>query len=646
MRDLPPPGSYHLASHYLLQRGRLKRRETTVDIYLSDVGTRTIDVECSLPDFGWGKAWWYLPLALFPKGSVAPDLEVTYCDGDIIPIPTKQQNLGLTKQAIDQLLDGGQLNIDCDSLERFYGREVGEDEVRKFIAEVIVDWPVAARGRRLYFEKLPGQSKELVDLLRTLEDRFVLWVPVEGEPLSHHQFRIRRQEIHHQDEIVAPKLVQVTWGVPTSLAPLDVKGLSAKGSPWIRPKAIFDRLPNTLAVRPLEASAFDLEANRAGSCHVRVNAPSGFLVRHIRAGEVKPKPAHQQPSPESNGVIEIEPPGYPDVVEIQPREPDVVIQGWDQNLAHVHLFHRENPEEVYCRVTLGPRGGAISLWMMTAIFTAALLWLVHHQFETVTTHLHYVRFVASGVGDHGAGDKRLAIGGNEKQIAAAALLVGPAFASAWSLRAEGGELLRSFLAGARLLLLLSAAVSVAAALALAGLRPPYLDEFTAIEIYAGIGYLLAMPMIGAWLLSRDSVWIAFRFVFNKELLNLLAAILLAVAAVAVGLWDSCPDGVAGVLIALCGLGLALIGANSAGQPLRLDRKGNLYRTVGGFGAIPIIFLAGSFLGFYGGLVSVPAARIGCIAFGLLIVLGAVITKIIQEMLMIEEDARDRTSVQI
>jgi hypothetical protein len=645
MGDLPPPGTYHLASQYLLGEGRLERRETTVNIYLSDVGERTIDVECSLPDFGWGKAWWYLPLAFLPKTDVAPDLEVTYCNGQIVPVPTKQQNLALTRQAVNELIDADKLKISPKPLRAVYGRKIKDAQVRRFIEEVITDVPVAARGRRLYFEQLPERSSDLIRLLRMLEDRFVLWVPIEGEPLSHHHFRIRRQEISHQDEIVALKRKEVEWEIPTPLVPLYLKGLSAKGPPWIRPKAILNRLPNTLAVRPLEAVAIDSEANRAGSCHVRVKSPPGFLVRNIRAGALKPKPPSVPASEAPSGVIEIEPPGYPDIEEIKPRDPNVVIQGWDQNLAHVHLFGKQNPEEVYCRITLGPRGGAISLWMMTAVFTAILLWIVHHQFK-IGSPLLPGHFKLTSFGLSERGGRHLALGDNEKQIAAAVLLVGPAFASAWSLRAEGGELLRSFLAGARLLLLISAAVSVGAALALAGLVPPGIDDYKAIEIYAGMSYLLAMPMIAAWLLSRDSVWIAFRFVFDKELRNLVTAVVLALSVVIVGRWNSLPDGVAGSMVALCGLGLALIGANSAGQPLRLDRKGNLYRTLAGFGAIPVVALAGSFLGFYAGFLSVGAARICCVVVGISIILSALLGQIIQELLMTEEGARDTTKVQI
>lgn len=623
MCDEPPTGSYLLASHYLLEKGRLRRRETTVDIYLSEVGSRSIDVECSLPNYGWGKKTWYLPLAFFPKDNVAPALEVTNGDGENVPIPTKSQNLALTCQAIDQLIVGGQLKIPLGPLRESFDAEITLENVRKFIAEIITADQIYARARRTAFDKAfsdaSDQSLEVIKLLRRLEDTFVLWVPAEGEPQSHHQFRICRQEIRPRDEIIARKREEAEWSIETALGPVDVEGLTeVKGLRGlrIRFKALYQRLPNALAVRTLEASAFDPESSRAGSCHVRVNAPPGFLVRNVRAGKV---------------VLPTELPGYSEVEEFNPREAGVVIQGWDQNLAHVQLFKEKNPEEIYCAVTLGPRGGAISLWMLTSVLTAVLLWVVYHHFKLGPPDFHeHVRLISWTVGGRGVkADHHLAIGGNEKQIAAAVLLVGPAFASAWSLRAEGGELLRSFLAGARLLLLFSAALSVAAALAFAGLMPFHIEDYDALQIDATISYLLAMPMVGAWLLSRDTLWVLFRIVFCKQRYNLAAVVSLALAVIGVCLMKGCPDGVTGAIVAGSGLGLALIGANSAGQRLRLDRKGSFYRTIAGFGSIPIIILGGSFLGFYGSRLPTSLARPLCVGFGIaiaLFVIGWVIGK--------------------
>ena len=153
-------------------------------------------------------------------------------------------------------------------------------------------------------------------------------------------------------------------------------------------------------------------------------------------------------------------PGVERIVELDSDDPHVIVQGEDQNLGHMHLSQTDNPGEVYLRVTLALRGGITTLWMLAAVLTAGLLWLVHHH------------------GSYGKPAEQ------NKQIAAAVLLVGPAFASAWSLRAEGSELLRTSLSGARFLLLASAALSVASALALAGVFPSGSNRYEAIEIYA------------------------------------------------------------------------------------------------------------------------------------------------------------------
>src|SRR5262245_12655456 len=88
-RDLPPPGAFRVASEYLLNRSRMKRREITIDAYLTGTDERTVDIECVLPAENIGQRDWYLPVAFLERGDVAPFLRVTDCEGALVPIPTK-----------------------------------------------------------------------------------------------------------------------------------------------------------------------------------------------------------------------------------------------------------------------------------------------------------------------------------------------------------------------------------------------------------------------------------------------------------------------------------------------------------------------------------------------------------------------------
>ncbi|HET7507982.1 MAG TPA: hypothetical protein VFJ53_06450, partial [Solirubrobacterales bacterium] len=227
-----------MAAEYLLAESRANRRETTIELDLSTVVTRIVDVECSLPR-GWGTQAWYLPLAFFSKDDVAPNIEVSGCDGEIIPIPTKLQNYAITQRAIRELFASGRL-VQPSSAK---GLEL--------IDEVIERKPFEASVCRWIFEGVESQNVELLDLLRLLEEYFVLWVPVAGAPLSEHQFRIERRQIHPPDRIFVPRLRYAELEVETAMGPTLIKGELAEGEwPSIRVGALVERLLRALGLRP------------------------------------------------------------------------------------------------------------------------------------------------------------------------------------------------------------------------------------------------------------------------------------------------------------------------------------------------------------------------------------------------------------
>ena len=573
----------------------MKRREATFDLYLSDVGGRTLEVECSVPTSGCGSGAWYLPLAFLPKKDVAPNLEVTDGEGRVVPVPTKHQNFALTKKAIEDLVRRGNLSL---------GASV---PLRKLIDEVVVRRPVPARTSRTVFERnAKGIELKVVPLLRLLEDNFVLWVPAHGSPGSHHHFRVSRQEIRHPDRIIARRHREVVVEIPTALGSRRVRGYSSIGWPTVRWRAAIERLLKAFALRPIETRLRDREAGRAASSHLRVHAPPGFRVRNVRVAEILPTPRNSRRR----------------LRELDPAEEDVVIQGWDQKLGHVHLSKEQNPPDVYCRMTLGLQGGSTTLWMLATVFTAALLWVVHHHSRYGPTPAggEYFQLVLGSIGN--VEHRKLSVASDNKQIVAAALLVGPAFVSAWSLRAEGGELLRSFLAGSRMLLLLSAALSVAAALALADVLPTHAGRYAAVEVYAGISYFVAAPMLVAWLLSSRPTWDIFRKILNSEWRNLIAIASMGGLVAGAGFLATTSARLAGLGALAAALGMAVVAANSIAEPLHLGRGATIYRPLAGFGSLPVFVLAGSWLGFYADGFSAGGSQLVAFVHGVALAISA------------------------
>lgn len=549
--DEPPPGRYSIAWRYLVTPSRMKRRASTLDVELGWLGSQELEIDVAIPADAGEDAGptWFVPVAFLSKEPVAPDLRISDCGGAALAVPTKRENMALTHRAVEALADEGVLPLGPRG-----------SKARALAHELICAAPFEGRARRLIIERTLGvpPGAPLLDLLGQLEDQFVLWVPVHGEPGSEHHISVVRQEARSEEQIRTRTAREELVPVDTAAGRYWIGALQPTGWPTIDVAAALDRILTAFALRPVEFRASEFEAVRFASYHLRVFAPEGFLVRNVRAARVEPAQA-------SVGA---------GVVEELGDQPNAVVQGHDTGVAHVHLAEERNPRHLYARITLGLHGGMTTLWMLAALLTAGLIWLVYHH---------------SDFGDPG---------GQNKQIAAGVLLVGPAFASAWALQADRGGLLRAVLTGARILLLGSAALSVATALALADVHPSFLERKEAIEWYAAAGYFMALPLLAAWLLSSSLSWIAFRDVLFSQRRNLAAILVFGVVALGASVHHGIPTRLTGLALVAAGLGLAAIAANSVAEEPRSSRAP--YRPLAGVAAVPVFVVAGYFLGFYEG----------------------------------------------
>jgi hypothetical protein len=570
MRDEAPPGDYQIACQYLLSASRMSRREVTLHTSVYEVVTRSIEVDFSLPTTECEESLWYVPVAFFPKNRVAPSLDVLDGGENTLPVPTKRENMGLTAQAIETLADEDRLQLG-DS-----------EDSRELIREVIAEVPNIARVCRLVFaEREGGASPLLHRLLTLLEDHFLLWVPVTGKPGSRHHITMRRWDFQERDPIRRQVRRRRTFSVETALGQVLVSAQAPTGrwSPDI--PQVVDRVLSAFALRPIEIRFPENEAARFSSCHLRLLSPDGFLVRNVRAAAVD--------SPEDDGEL---------AEELDTDSAHVIVQGHDRNLAHIQLTEEENPPYLYSRVTLALRDGMTTLWMLGAVLTAGLLWLVKHHTSFGHPDLQ------------------------NKQIVAAALLVGPAVAAAWSLQGDRGELLRSVLVGARGLLLSSAALSVATALALADVFPSWTTRYEIIEVYAASSYFVAMPLIAAWILASRPTWVVFRGVLRTQRRNLVTILALGATVLLVGLHHGLSMRLCGVILAVSALSLAAIAANSVAEPLRGSQT--LYRPLAGLGGLLVTAFAGYFLGYYADICSTDTARLACAAGGGFLAMAAIV----------------------
>jgi hypothetical protein len=552
-----------IAWQYLSPEKRMRRWTETIEIVDLGRSKREITIDFSLPD-GDASRRWMLPTAYLDKWPVAPDLEVVDATGTSVSVPTKRENMAITAQALDGLAGAGLISFEDDTL-------------RSLCHQVIFRANFEARVARLVAEERMGSEEGLGSggtllrlLLRSLEDQFLLWVPVVGEPGCDQQISIRRRQELARNVILAPKRVMEDRTVDTAAGPVGVNFFGSTGPRRINFEAALSRFLRLFGLAPFEYAHETSEARRFASFHLRVTAPEGLVVRDV--GLRVPRDGTEQMDP-------------PPLTEAPTSEEGFSHRGREGDLAHFHCARAQNPTVISAFATLGIRGGLTSLWAGAAVFTTLLLWAVH-------------RLAPADLAAAGTLEATVAI-----------LLIGPALAAAWAIQADRGDLLESTLGGARVCLLASSMLSVTVAFSLAGFRPFHWSNETAVEVYASLSYGFAALVVVGWAATLSPCWLLYREVFTTARRNYGILFLIAGLAGAVCVHSELPVRLVG--LALLGTGLAM--AVIAAHPGRAAGASNSGPPVAALGALGTLLAAGWFLGFYENLFSRETLRIAVLA---------------------------------
>lgn len=560
-----------IAWQYLAPEKRMRRWTETIEIFDLHRSQREIAIDFTLPTAA-GKTQWMMPTAYLGKTPVAPDLEVRDASGMAISIPTKRENMAITEKALDALDKAGVISLSADP------------DLRKLCHEVIREANFEARVARLLAESRFGTGNDLLrGLLRALEDQFLLWVPVTGQPGCDQQIHIRRRQGLHTNVVLRPKRIKDERTVETAVGPVPISFLAATSRRRPNFKAIVGRVLRIFGLAAFEYEHETTEPHRFASFHLRVKAPDGLIVRDV-AARVRTATAAGT--------------ALTGLRTAPASKPGLTYQGRESDLAHFHCAESRNPAVLRAYTTLGIRGGLTTPWAGAAVFTALLLWAVHRLAPAN---------LAAGEAGH-------------LEATVAVLLIGPALASAWALRADRGDLLESTLGGSRALLLLAAVLSVGVALSLAGFQPFRWSNQTAVEVYASISYGVAALMVVSWALTSPACWFLYREVLNSARRNYAALFLTAALAGAICVHDQLPVRLVGIVLLGCGLVMAAIGARP-GRSTDTDAAGPYSAAVGAF----VTLLGGGwFLGFYEELSSRPVVQLAVLASeGVLLVIAAV-----------------------
>jgi hypothetical protein len=557
--DRPPCRQEQILWQYLAPDKRMRRWTETIEILDLTRAQREMMIDFTLPDRTISGLT-YLPAAFLGKDPVAPDLEVRDASGGTISVPTKRENMATTIVALDQLASAGLISFGADPA------------LRALAHEVIREPNFEARVALLLAEARMGEDNDLLlSLLTALEDQFLLWVPITGAPRTAQQIEIRRRQILESNPVFRPRRVSSERIVDTAVGKIPVTYLAAEKRYRPSPGAAANRLLRVFGLAPFEYEHETAEAHRFASFHLRVMAPDGLIVRDVGA-KVRAVPESTNPSPP--------------LAKAPRSKPGLTYQGRESDLAHFHFAESENPSIVRAYTTFGIRGGMTTPWAGAAVFTALLLWAIH-------------RLSPAGLinGESGALEATVGV-----------LLIGPALASAWAIRADRGDLLESTLGGARALLFASAVLSVGVALSLAGFQPFRWDSATAVEVYAAVSYGVAALMVVTWALTLSPCWLLYRGVLTSARRNYATLFLMALLAGGVCVHGHTPVRLVGLTLLATGLVMAAVAAH----PGRAAGSFSSGPRSAAIGACLTLLGGGWFLGFYENLASRTALQIAVV----------------------------------
>lgn len=564
-----PPGDYEIAWRYLLPGAHLTRTVEDVEIFNLSRAQKTIEVDVCLPG-GRLEGLWYLPLAFLSKQPIAPDLEVLDRARDQISIPTKRECMALTEAAIARISDENL--VDCT-----------KPDMTGLIWEAISYEPFESYVARSIAEDRMSPSEDLLrSILRPLEDRYILWIPIAGKAASAHKISISRRQPLERDPILPSSIRRVTEVVDTAAGLAQASFEAPTGPRYPSLFEIAERTMQAFGLAPLVHGLEVPDARRASSFHVRVRAPDGFVVRDIELDVGEDERLADSlaglPSPEDH--------------------PDITLQGHESEVAHLHCARDKNHESLIVYTIFGIQDGLMTLWAGAVVFTAVLLWGLQRA----------APYPVVG-GELGS-----------LELSGAVLLVGPALASAWAIRADTGEVLERFLIGARTVLLFSATLSVLATLSLAGIRPAGWGYSKTIELYAGLGYAAAIPISLAWIVSQRYTWFLYRHVLRTSVKSLLSVAGIAAVCVLVAFHDNPGDRSLGVFLLALGLAYAVVGSNRAGME---SVRVRIYPFFALFGCVTALAIAGYYLDLYARHFDAPSVHLALLLSQVALALSAV-----------------------
>lgn len=559
-----PYGATEVASELLLPGNTMRRWTETVRVLEENRLFREIEIDLELPSETEGR--WVVPTAHFSKWPVSPDLQCLDEAGSIIPIPSKAENMATTCVALQDLHQTGHINLDADP------------DLRELVKQVVYDESFGARvARKLIDDRLGNSEAKLRAILTRLEDQFLLWVPLRPKDSRDRHIKILRSHRDERDRLITDRRVPGTRLIETAVGTATVT-YDAAGPKTFSPSVAWARVRQAFGLTTFVHGHPCDEAPRFASFHLKIHAPDGFAVRDTK---------FRQSVLSGHSVQGVQ------------NGAGVTSQGRDTNLGHFHLELGTNPSNYSTVTSFGLLGGMTTFWAGAAVFTALLIWMVQH-------------LAPANLSD---------AGGGSLEVVASTLLIGPTLAAAWAVRTDSWAL-EEVLIGARFALMFSAAVAVATAISLAGVRPFSLGPEDTLQVYSGLSYVVACLIAISWAVTLPVTWFLYRMALRTQRSRLVAIAAGLGSALLLLCHQQVPTWIQGLLLLVAGLSLAVIAAQpNPSLSSSVVRRGSVVAT---FGSIVWLLAAGALLGFYEDVIDASDVRItvltvGAVLFGITVI---------------------------
>lgn len=449
-----PTGAY-----YLLQDKDLVRRHVeTVVIEGERTGKRRLTIDLALPrepsvaiaTTSEGCRF-YVPVALMAKEPPTSNINLRDETGATLPLLNREQNAGLTFDAlisvIAQMLD----QTPPDRLRRALREVVFRDGLPSAVAREYA-YVILRDEFPVFFEH--DRAEDVQAIVDDFSENSLIWIGLTGRP-------------------GARRVIKFEYDISVDVPPIPARGPSIRTVLVRTPRAshVFEyrdpgdlhQSPTLLRVWTRIATAFGwaaiplmIESPHFRGCwsyHMQVRAPEGLEVRDIQL-----------------------------LGDLTDERGDPAVPQREVDRTGAHLYFARATVERYAAllVLVRPgRRGFLALCLLATGLTCGNLWA-------------FAAHASAAASDKG--------------VSAAILLVVPAFLAAFVVRPGEHELAIRLFTGVRFLVLVAGVLSAAAAAALIGVRPSAWSLASSLHIYAVTATVATGLLAVSWILAFQLSW--------------------------------------------------------------------------------------------------------------------------------------------